>query len=167
MSNGRQSGPAAPSVAGLPEHCVLTNKGEYGLMALVYLSRLVEGRSTQAAGIAASNGIARAFSDTILLDVRKAGFVRSKKGSGGGFMLARPPAEIRIGAVVRTVDGPIAPIPRARRLDYQQCDNYRDVPSCQVRLLVRSVRDPIVLVLGCTTPADMRDRIVGLTEVDP
>ncbi|WP_191061123.1 RrF2 family transcriptional regulator [Geminicoccus harenae] len=138
---------------------MLTNKGKYGLKAMVHLAKLPEGKSTQAAEIAEANGIPKAFLDTILLDLRKAGFVRSKKGPGGGFMLARPAAEIRMGYVVRTLDGPIAPIPCARRKGNQPCDDCRDVEACEVRILMQSVRDAMAEVLDRTTLAQMRDHV--------
>jgi Rrf2 family protein len=137
---------------------VLTNKGKYGLKAMLHLAKLPEGKSTQAAEIAEANGIPKAFLDTILLDLRKAGFVRSKKGPGGGFMLAKPPSEIRMGYIVRTLDGPIAPIPCARRKDNLPCMDCRDVPNCPVRILMQSVRDAMADVLDRTTLEQMRDQ---------
>ena len=137
---------------------VLTNKGKYGLKAMVHLAKLPEGKSTQAAEIAEANGIPKAFLDTILLDLRKAGFVRSKKGPGGGFMLARPASEIRMGYVVRTLDGPIAPLPCARRKTAEPCQDCAVVEQCEVRLLMLEVRDAIAAVLDQTTLAEMRDR---------
>lgn len=137
---------------------MLTNKGKYGLKAMVHLAKLPEGRSTQAAEIAETNGIPKPFLDTILLDLRKAGFVRSKKGPGGGFMLARSADDIQMGQVVRTLDGPIAPIPCARRKNYLPCTDCRDVPTCSVRILMQSVRDAMAEVLDRTTLAQMRDQ---------
>lgn len=137
---------------------MLTNKGKYGLKAMVHLARLPTGKSTQTAEIAEANGIPKAFLDTILMELRKAGFVRSKKGPGGGFMLAHPPDQIRMGQVVRTLDGPIAPFPCARRKGYQPCDDCPDVDNCPVRTLMQDVRDAMAAVLDETTLEQMRDR---------
>jgi Rrf2 family protein len=144
---------------------VLTNKGKYGLKAMVHLATVPEGRSVQAAEIAEANGIPKAFLDTILLELRKAGFVRSKKGPGGGFTLARPPSEIRMGYVVRTLDGPIAPLPCARRKTAQPCDDCQNADHCSVRILMQDVRDAMADVLDRTTLEQMRDRAASGIDV--
>lgn len=134
---------------------MLTNKGKYGLKALVHLAGAEPGRPTMAAEIAAAEAIPKKFLDAILLDLRNAGFVRSKKGPGGGYALARPAAEIVIGAVVRALDGPLAPIACASRTAFQPCDDCADLGGCAVRLLMLEVRDAIAGVLDATTLADM------------
>ena len=126
---------------------MLTNKGKYGLKALVHLARLDAGRTAQAAEIAAVESIPKKFLDAILLDLRNAGFVRSKKGPGGGYALAREASEIAVGAVVRALDGPLAPIACASRTAYQPCDDCRDLAACAVRLTMLEVRDAMAQVL--------------------
>jgi Rrf2 family protein len=134
---------------------MLTNKGKYGLKALVHLAGIAPGQTTMVAEIASTNSIPKKFLDAILLDLRNAGFVRSKKGPGGGYALARPPAEILIGAVVRALDGPLAPIACASRTAYQPCDDCADLTACAVRLTMLDVRDAMAKVLDNTTLADM------------
>src|SRR5437879_4940509 len=85
---------------------MLTAKGKYGLKAVIHLSTLEPGRTTQAAEIADAHNIPKKFLDAILGDLRNANIVHSKKGPGGGYMLARAASEIRIGQVIRTLDGP-------------------------------------------------------------
>ena len=89
---------------------MLTNKGKYGLKAMLYLARLPAGSTALVADIAAKNSISKKFLDAILLDLRNAGFLKSKKGPGGGYSLARPADNITIGPIVRVLDGPLAPI---------------------------------------------------------
>ncbi len=91
-------------------------------------------------------------------DLKNAGFVRSWKGPGGGFALSRPPSEIVIGPVVRTLDGPLAPIACASRTAFQPCDDCGDLSACAVRLVMIEVRDAIAKVLDGTTLADMLDK---------
>ena len=134
---------------------MLTNKGKYGLKALVHLAGIAPGQTTMVAEIAAANSIPKKFLDAILLDLRNAGFVRSKKGPGGGYALARPAGEIVIGAVVRALDGPLAPIACASRTAYQPCDDCADLAACAVRLTMLEVRDAMAKVLDTTTLADM------------
>ena len=94
---------------------MLTAKGKYGLKALVHLATLQPGETTQAMEIAEAHNIPKKFLDAILGDLRNAGIVFSKKGPGGGYMLARAPSDIKIGQVIRTIDGRLAPIACASR----------------------------------------------------
>jgi Rrf2 family protein len=77
---------------------VLTNKGKYGLKAMVHLAGLDPGSLAQAADIAQANSISKKFLDHILTELRRAGFVYAKKGKGGGYALTRPAHDIQVGA---------------------------------------------------------------------
>jgi Rrf2 family protein len=134
---------------------MLTAKGKYSLKALAHLATLEPGATTQAIDIAASNNIPKKFLDAILGELRNAGIVHSRKGPGGGYMLAREPREIRIGHVIRTIDGPLAPIACASRTAYQPCRDCRDVKTCTVRLLMTKVRDAMSDVLDSVSLAEM------------
>lgn len=134
---------------------MLTNKGKYGLKAMVHLARLEAGVTAQSAEIATTERISKKFLDAILLDLRNAGFVRSKKGPGGGYALGRPAGEIGVGAIIRALDGPLAPIACASRTAYQPCDDCRDLAACAVRLTMLEVRDAMAEVLDGMTLAEM------------
>ena len=108
---------------------MLTKKGKYGLKALVDLARLEPGETAFITEIAQRNNIPKKFLDTILLELRNAGMLRSKKGPGGGYSLSRPASEIRIGHVIRTLDGPLAPIRCASRTAYEVCEDCNDMSS--------------------------------------
>ena len=135
---------------------MLTAKGKYGLKALVHLAHYPVGQLALVTDIANANNIPKKFLDAILSDLRNAGFVQSRKGKGGGYRLARPPEEIKIGSVVRVLDGPLAPIPCASHTRYEPCDDC-DVATCQVRHMMLNVRNAIAEVLDSTTLAQMRD----------
>lgn len=137
---------------------MLTNKGKYGLKALVHLAGLEPGQTASIAGIAAAENIPKKFLDMILLDLRNAGFVRSKKGPGGGVALARAPDLIRVGDVIRALDGPLAPIGCASRSAFRPCDDCVDLQTCPVRLTMIDVRDAISHVLDTMTLAQMVQR---------
>jgi Rrf2 family protein len=126
---------------------MLTNKGKYGLKAMMHLARLEPGTVAMVADIAEKNNISKKFLDTILLELRNAGFVRSKKGPGGGYSLARQPREILIGPIIRTLDGPLAPIACASRTAFQPCLDCTDLDACGVRLLMSEVRDAMAKIL--------------------
>jgi Rrf2 family protein len=134
---------------------MLTAKGKYSLKALAHLARLKPGETTQAVEIAKTNNIPKKFLDAILGDLRNAGVVHSRKGPGGGYRLARPADEVKIGSVIRAIDGPLAPIACASRTAYQPCGDCRDVKSCTVRLMMTRVRDAMSDVLDRVTLADM------------
>ncbi len=126
---------------------MLTNKGKYGLKALIHLAGLPPGVTAQVADIAACNAIPKKFLDTILLDLRNAGIVHSRKGPGGGYALARPASQIRLGAVVRTLDGPLAPVACVSESAYRPCEDCGDPCLCPVRDAMKEVRDAIAYVL--------------------
>ena len=140
---------------------MLTAKGKYSLKALAHLAKLKPGATTQAIDIAEANNIPKKFLDAILGELRNAGIVHSRKGPGGGYRLARPPGEIKIGHVIRTIDGPLAPIACASRTAYQPCADCRDVKTCAVRLLMTKVRDAMSDVLDEVSLADMVARRGG------
>jgi Rrf2 family protein len=135
---------------------MLTNKGKYGLKALVYLAQLPPGQLALVNDVATANNIPKKFLDAILGELRNAGFVQSRKGKGGGYRLARLPEDIRVGSVVRVLDGPLAPIPCASRTRYEACDDC-EVTTCQVRHIMLEVREAIAAVLDHRTLAEMRD----------
>ena len=137
---------------------MLTKKGKYGLKAMVHLAGLEPGQLAQVADIAQTNSISKKFLDHILTALRNAGLVYSKKGKGGGYALARAAHEIRVGAIVRALDGPLAPIPCASVTAFRPCDDCDDLKSCSVRIIMVEARNAIASVLDHTTLAEMRAR---------
>ncbi len=135
---------------------MLTKKAKYGLKAMVHLAGVRPGETALVAEIAASNQIPKKFLDAILGELRNAGFVHSKKGKGGGYMLARPPEEIGVGNIVRTLDGPLAPIQCASKTVYRRCDDCADETRCAVRLVMLRAREAIAEVLDKTSLEQMR-----------
>jgi Rrf2 family protein len=135
---------------------MLTKKAKYGLKAMAYLAGVESGQTALVADIASENQIPKKFLDAILSELRNAGFVYSKKGKGGGYMLARPPSEINVGNLVRTLDGPLAPIQCASRRLYRRCDDCVDEDHCAVRLVMLEARDAIARVLDNTSLSQMR-----------
>jgi len=135
---------------------MLTKKAKYGLKALVHLAGVESGKTSLVAEIAEANQIPKKFLDAILADLRNAGFVHSKKGKGGGYMLARPASDIAVGDLIRTLDGPLAPIPCASMKGYRRCDDCEDERRCEVRLMMLRAREAIVGVFDQTTLEQMR-----------
>jgi Rrf2 family protein len=135
---------------------MLSNKAKYGLKAMMHLAG-AQGVSL-AADIAADNNIPRKFLDAILLELTKAGILSSKKGKGGGYMMARPADAVTAGQIIRILDGPLAPIACASRTAYRPCPDCPDVDACAIREVMLDVRDAMALILDRTSIAMMRTR---------
>lgn len=105
--------------------------------------------------IAEQNNISKKFLDAILLELRKGGILRSKKGPGGGYALSKPASEISIGHAVRILDGPLAPIRCASKTAFEACDDCDHPKDCQVRHSMVEVRDAISAVLDNMTLEQM------------
>jgi Rrf2 family protein len=135
---------------------MLTKKGKYGLKALVHLSKMPAGQLAFVGDIATANNIPKKFLDAILGELRNAGFVQSRKGKEGGYRLAKPATEIKIGHVVRVLDGPLAPISCASRTRYERCEDC-DEATCRVRHIMLEVRQAVANVLDSRSLAAMRD----------
>lgn len=149
---------------------MLTAKGKYGLKAMAHLAGVPPGQLVLATEIAERNAIPRKFLDAIMADLRQAGLLRSRKGFGGGYTLARSPREITLGEIVRALDGPLAPIGCASRTAYQACEDCADVAGCVVRRIMLEVRDAMAAVLDRRTLADMHamsggPSVTGLYEI--
>jgi Rrf2 family protein len=136
---------------------MLTKKGKYGLKALADLAKLPPGETAFITEIAERNNIPKKFLDAILLELRKAGILRSKKGPGGGYSLSKTADEIKIGHVIRTLDGPLAPIRCASRTSFEVCDDCRNPQECLVRLSMTEVRDAMAEILDNMTLSQFID----------
>jgi len=130
---------------------MLTKKGKYGLKAMADLAQLAPGETAFVNEIATRNNIPKKFLDTILLELRNGGMLRSKKGPGGGYALSKPASDIYIGQIVRTLDGPLAPIRCASRTAFEACEDCADPDTCAVRLSMTEVRDAMSAVLDHMT----------------
>ncbi|MCL5290953.1 MAG: Rrf2 family transcriptional regulator [Actinobacteria bacterium] len=130
----------------------LSTKGEYATRAVLYLSRRHGTGTVQINEIAHNEGIPTKYLEQILLTLKNAGLLISKKGVKGGYYLARPPEEITVGEVVRVMDGPLAPIRCASEKFYERCSLE---PSCGLRGLWLEVRGAISGILDNRTFGDL------------
>jgi Rrf2 family protein len=133
----------------------LSRKGRYALRALYALAGNVDagGGPMLIADLAERESIPRKFLEAILLELKNAGVLRSKKGKGGGYVLAKSPSEIVLGDVIRTIDGPLAPIPCVSERAYARCEECVDEATCGTRIVMKQVRDAIAKILDNTTLA--------------
>jgi len=139
-----------------PDRSMLTAKGKYGLKAMVYLAGLEAGEVAQCAEIAESCSIPKKFLDQILSELRNGGLAFSKKGKLGGYALAKPAKAIKVGHIIRILDGPLAPIGCASVTAYRPCDDCGNEKLCAVRLMMMEAREALSGVLDNRTLAQMR-----------
>jgi len=134
---------------------MLTKKAKYGLLALLRLAREYGNGPVLIADLARDEGIPRKFLESILVGLKKRGLLESRMGKGGGYSLARPPAQISFGRAVRILDGPLAPIPCVSLTAYRECLECRDEATCGIRRVMKEVRDANAAILDGTTLEDV------------
>ena len=134
---------------------MLSKKTKYGLKALAFIARQPKGDKVQIATISESENISHKFLESILLTLRKAGFLGARKGKGGGYYLLKEASEIKMTEVIRTLEGPIAMLPCVSLNFYEKCDDCPDEDACSVHKLMIQVRDNTLQVLRNNTLADL------------
>ncbi|QXP73568.1 Rrf2 family transcriptional regulator [Tenacibaculum sp. HL-MS23] len=134
---------------------MLSKKTKYGLKALAFIARQEKGDKVQIATISKSENISHKFLESILLTLRKAGFLGAKKGKGGGYYMLKEPSEIKMTDVIRTLEGPIAMLPCVSLNYYEKCSDCPDEDACSVHKLMIQVRDNTLKVLRSNTLADL------------
>jgi len=142
---------------------MLSRKTKYAINALVYLAReSKDGEPVQISRIAESENIPRKFLEAILLDLKHAGMLNSRKGKIGGYFLQKTPAEINIADVMRLFDGPIALLPCVAYKYYEKCDECIDEEACGIRSVFSDVRSETVRMLKKATLAEIIKRSEAL-----
>jgi Rrf2 family transcriptional regulator, cysteine metabolism repressor len=138
----------------------LSSRGDYAVRVILELGRLRSEHAVSVTELAERTGIPATYLEQLMLRLRTASVVRSVRGAHGGFLLAREPASITVGEVVRLMDGPLAPTPCASKTAHLPCPSYR-CPSedeCVLRDLWIEVRDAISAVVDGTTFGDLLAR---------
>lgn len=137
----------------------LSKRGEYGLRAMIRLAHYGDQHPiVQIKEIAEDENIPVKFLEQILLALKNAGLLNSKKGINGGYYLARPPELISLSQIVRALDGPLAPIRCVSQMAYEKCD-CPDEELCGLRMVMLDVRNAIASILEQTTLADVIKRV--------
>jgi Rrf2 family protein len=134
----------------------LSKKGEYALRALIDLGIAQEvGRElVQVTELAELELIPIKFLEQIMFDLRSASYVESRRGKFGGYRLAKPAPDIRIGEIVRLIEGPLAPIGCVSQTKYERC-SCPDEEHCGLRMIMLDVRNAIAGILDRYTLADI------------
>jgi Rrf2 family protein len=137
---------------------MITQKMKYALKALLALADEAAKDRPEALTIeeiAKRSGTPKRFLEHILLEVRNAGVIASTRGRSGGYSLVKRPSEISISELLRTIDGPIAPLPCLSRRAYQRCEDCADAATCRIRRVFAEVFRSCLLIIDQRTLADM------------
>ncbi|MDA8354582.1 MAG: Rrf2 family transcriptional regulator [Firmicutes bacterium] len=130
----------------------VSSRGEYALRALLVLGKNRDTRLIPLSEIAAQTLVSTSYLEQILLQLKTHGYVKSKRGTHGGYGLRLPPEKVVIGEVVRQLEGPIAPMSCVSLTAYEPCPLEE---GCQLQLLWAVVRDTVAHVLDRTTLGDL------------
>ncbi len=134
----------------------LSKRGEYALRSLINLgiAAKVGRRLVRVTELAKAEDLPIKFLEQVMQQLREAGHVESVRGKHGGYRLAKPADTIHIGAIVRLIDGPLAPIGCVSQTAYEPC-NCPDEAHCGLRMLMLDVRNAIAAILDRYTLADV------------
>ena len=136
---------------------MLSKKSKYAIHALVYLAKMEKG-PVLISEIAERQHIPKKFLEAILLDLKNAGILRSKKGKGGGYYLIKPPSEVNLAEVVRLFEGAIALLPCVTHKYYEPCVECVDENVCGIRDVFTEVRNETVNMLKKSTLEEIIER---------
>lgn len=149
---------------------MITQKMKYALKALLVLAdEAARGMPEPLTieEIAKRSDTPKRFLEHILLEVRNAGMIASIRGRSGGYLLIKKPNEISISELLRTIDGPIAPLPCLSRRAYQRCEDCVDEAACRIRKVFAEVFWSYLVMIDSLTLQDMlrsdavADQVIG------
>jgi Rrf2 family protein len=135
----------------------LSLRGEYALRALLVLGLNYDQPLVRIQSISDQQNIPKRFLEQILNDLKSAGFVQSQRGVAGGYRLAKSPEEITLAAVVRHIEGALAPVSCVSERFYEKC-SCPDESRCAIRSAMKEVRDAVVRVAERITLAELCNR---------
>ena len=137
---------------------MISQKTKYGLKALIQLAQ-EHGQGPILISTLATQGIPKKFLESILLELKNKGFLHSKKGKGGGYLLAKAPEEIKLGDVIRVFEGSLAPLPCLSRTAHRRCEDCVDEATCGIRMAMQDVAEAAAKILDGTSLADVVNRV--------
>jgi Rrf2 family protein len=137
----------------------ITFKGDYALKIILDLALLPQGEQTQMKDIAQRQDIPLKFLEQIVLELKRAGYLRTIRGPKGGLVLAKVPGQITLGEIVRLVEGPTSPIGCVSSTRYTPCNFER---RCVFKPVWQAIKERTNEVLDSLTFADMLERTIQL-----
>jgi Rrf2 family protein len=138
---------------------MMSKKCKYALKALIRLGKEYgSGNLLLTDDIAKSEHIPKKFLEQILLNLKHAGYVRSKQGSKGGYRLVQDPNHITLAELYRLFDGAIALVPCVSQKFYEACDDCPDETICRLKPVFIDVREKTYELFSETTIQSFLDR---------
>ena len=137
---------------------MITQKMKYALKALLVLADEAAKPAPVALTIEEISRRAatpKRFLEHILLEIRNAGVIQSTRGRSGGYVLLKKPADVSISALLRSIDGPIAPLPCLSRSAYHRCEDCKDEAACRIRRVFAEVFWSYLVIIDSLTLEDM------------
>jgi len=141
----------------------LSTKGEYASRAMLELALKYDKGPQHIRMISRNQNIPERFLEQILLLLKRAGYLKSRKGQKGGYYLAKPPAEINVAEIIRVLEGPLAPIDCVSVMAHEPCPMEE---TCGLRWLWKEVRDSVAEIMERTTFADLVRRNKPINDPD-
>jgi Rrf2 family protein len=145
---------------------MLSKKAQYALQALMYMADKNPYQPTLIADISEKRSIPIKFLENILLQLKNAGVLDSKKGKGGGYYFRLAPEDIPLARIIRLIDGPIAMLPCVSLYFYERCKNCNE-SHCGIHDTMVLVRDATLKILENKTVADLSRSVPLIPEVMP
>jgi Rrf2 family protein len=133
---------------------MLSKKSQYAFKALTYLAERYDEGPVLIADISKKKKIPLKFLENILLELKKAGILDSKKGKGGGYFLKKDPSKVKVAHVIRLVNGPIAMLPCVSLYFYERCKDCNE-KNCSLHDMMVEVRDASLNILENRTLKDL------------
>jgi Rrf2 family protein len=134
---------------------MISQRARYAFKAMVALARAKPGEGLRIRQLCEQENLPRKFLEQILLALKAAGYVTSRRGRDGGYELLKPANTIAIGPLLRVIDGPIAPLPCLSRTAYRKCEDCRDEAHCELRIAFSRAYAQYLSVLEATTLAEV------------
>lgn len=133
---------------------MISNKAKYAFRALLAIAAAPEGEAITSAEISRRYNIPHKFLEQILLDLKKAGILDSRRGKSGGYIMLRPADTVTFGEVLRVFQGPLAPLPCLSRQSYRRCEDCVSEINCEIRREFGRAYDASRSVLDSRTIGD-------------
>lgn len=131
----------------------VSTRGEYGVRAMVALAHGYGAGPMSITTLAKASSVPYAYLEQLIVPLRRAGLVESKRGAQGGYQLTRPPEQVVVGEVYRVMEGPVAPMDCvSENPEDQTCPL---IEGCETRPVWLSVRNSIISAIDSITLADL------------
>jgi Rrf2 family protein len=134
---------------------MISQRARYAFKAMVALARSKPGVGLQIRELSEQEKLPKKFLEQILLALKSAGYISSRRGRDGGYQLLKPADLIFIGPMLRVIDGPIAPLSCLSRTAYQRCDDCRSEAQCELRLAFAKAYNEYLTALETTSLAQV------------